>query len=373
MWYNLEKKVKTWAVRQLDRRLPRTIHTPEEIEWSSVKRILVIRQHDQFGDFLLTTPAIRALRNRFPSAYMALVVRPYLSPVAQNNPDVDDVFMFQESGWGWRPLQSINLFKKVRNNFDLAVVFNTVSHSLSSDLIARISQAPLVLGPAEPTFDHCDGNPFYTLVAPVDVKPKHQLQRNLDVVRYIGADTQDESYGFALTDDERISGFRIKSDLVPGPGVKTVAVHFGTKDLNKRYPIPRLAALCNRISQSDNQVRLIIIRAPGETAAFKELVSRLESIPSVAPEMKLREVAALLNAVDLLVCNDTGILHLASGVKTPTVSFHAISDPAMWKPPGSRHRALHAENGDISTVPVDLALGKVMESLNLSIGSSCAS
>ena len=373
MWYNLEKKVKTWAIRQFDRRLPRTIHTPEEIEWSSVQRVLVIRQHDQFGDFLLTTPAIRALRNRFPSAYMALVVRPYLLPVAQNNPDVDDVFIFQESGWGWRPLQSVNLFNKVRNNFDLAVVFNTVSHSLSSDLIARISQAPLVLGPAEPTFDHCDGNPFYTLVAPIDVKPKHQVQRNLDVVRYIGADTQDESYGFALTDDERISGYREKSRLVHGPGIKTVAVHFGTKDINKRYPIPRLAALCNRINQSDNHVRLIIIRAPDGTAAFKELVSRLETTPLVAPEMKLREVAALLNAVDLLVCNDTGILHLASAVKTPTVSFHAISDPAMWKPPGTRHTALHAENGDIATLSVDLALGKVMESLNFSTGSSCAS
>jgi heptosyltransferase-2 len=355
MWYPIEKRIKTGVLRWLERRMPGRVWAPSEVDWSGIRHILVVRQHDQFGDFLLTTPAIRALRDRFPEARLTLVVRNYLLPVALHNPDVDEVALFHESAWRWTPRAARRFIRQWRQPYDLAVVFNTVSHSLSSDLIAYGSGAPRVLGPAAPPFDGCARNPFYTLVAPVSSRPTHQIHRNLDVVRHIGADTEDLAYRFALTPQEEATGRALAAALAASPPERRVGVHFGTKDARKRYPIPKLAALCRRLHQQED-MRLILIPAPGETAALNALKT-LAGIPlAVAPALPLRQVAALLKALDLFICNDTGVLHLAAAVGTPTVSFHAISDPAFWKPVGPQFIALYAKNGRIDAIPVDLAL-----------------
>ena len=84
------------------------------------------------------------------------------------------------------------------------------------------------------------------------------------------------------------------------------------------------------------------------------------------PTLSLRIVAALLDQLNLLICNDTGVLHLAAAVNTPTVSFHAISDPAVWKPVGPRFIGLFARNGSIGAIPVDEVITAVQDALAMS-------
>ena len=391
MWYPIEKRIKNRVLKWLadhplgQRRAPPG-HPPGQrrappgppgssgssgrpgppvgVDTDGIGRILIIRQHDQFGDFLLTTPAIRALRGRFPDAHLTLVVRAYLYPVARGNPDVDDVLVFHESGWKWRPRDIGSFVGLMRNPVDLAVVFNTVSHSFSSDLIAWLSGAAVVMGPATPTFDHLDHNPFYTVNVPVDPKPRHQIQRNLDVVRQVGADTDDLSYAYAMSEEERTGGRALIDGLGGGPAVPgrsgrsgrsggpVVAVHFGTGDARKRYPVEQLARVCDELA-ARLAARVLVIPAPGEDELLRALREAVSAPVHSVPPMELRRVAGVLRAADLVVCNDTGVLHLAAAVGTPTLSFHATSDPAWWKPPGARHRAFYAVSRRIEDIPAD--------------------
>lgn len=371
MWYPIEKRLKTRVLKWLaihplgGRRAP-----AGTVDTDRIGRILIIRQHDQFGDFLLTTPAIRALRARFPDAQLSLVVRAYLYPVARNNPDVDEVLLFHESGFRWRPADIRSFVDLMRGSVDLAVVFNTVSHSLSSDLIAWLSGAPLVMGPATPTFDHLDQNPFYTINVPVDPHPRHQIQRNLDVVRHLGADTDDLTYRYAMTAEERAAGREVIDRLAedPGkPGGPVVAVHFGTGDARKRYPVGQLARVCDGLA-ARRSARILVIPAPGEGELLHELREAASTPLLGAPHLTLREVAGVIHAADLLVCNDTGVLHLAAAVDTPTLSFHATSDPAYWKPPGKRHRAFYAASQRIDEIPPDRVCREIIAMLDDSGG-----
>ncbi len=355
MWYRIEKRVKTRALKWLARHPLGPRPAQNGLDPDRVGRILIIRQHDQFGDFLLTTPAIRALRARFPKAHLSLVVRAYLYPVAQGNPDVDEVLVFHESAFRWRPGDIRSFAGLMRRSTDLAVVFNTVSHSLSSDLIAWLSRAPVVMGPASPTFDHLDHNPFYTVNVPVDPAPRHQIQRNLDVVRNVGADTDDLSYGYALSDEERAGGREVIDNLAggsDGPGGPVIAVHFGTGDARKRYPVEQLARVCDELV-ARLSARILVIPAPGEDELLRALCEATSTSLHALPLMTLRRVAGVIHAADLLVCNDTGVLHLAAAVETPTLSFHATSDPAYWKPPGARHHAFYAAGQRIGEIPPD--------------------
>lgn len=367
MWYPIEKRLKTRVLKWLashplgNRRAP-----PGEIDIERIGRILIIRQHDQFGDFLLTTPAIRALRARFPAARLSLVVRAYLYPVARNNPDVDEVLLFHESGFRWRPRDIRSFIDLMRNPVDLAVVFNTVSHSLSSDLIAWLSGASAVMGPETPTFDHLDHNPFYTINVPVNPDPRHQIQRNLDVVRHVGADTDDLSYRYAMTVEERAAGRAVIDGLAEDPGMPggpVIAVHFGTGDARKRYPVEQLARVCDELA-ARRSARILIIPAPGEEGLLRALRAAASAPLHSAPSLSLREVAGVIRAADLLVCNDTGVLHLAAAVETPTLSFHATSDPAYWKPHGARHRAFYAASQRIEEIPPDLVCREIIAMLD---------
>ncbi|MCY3771642.1 MAG: glycosyltransferase family 9 protein [Gemmatimonadetes bacterium] len=372
MWYPIEKRFKTRVLKWLashplgKRRTP-----PGAIDPDGIRRILIIRQHDQFGDFLLTTPAIYALRTRFPDAHLSLVIRAYLSPVARGNPDVDEVLVFHESGWRWRPRDIGSFVGLMRDPVDLAVVFNTVSHSFSSDLIAWLSGAPVVMGPATPTFDHLDHNPFYTINVPVDPEPRHQIQRNLDVVRHIGADTDDLSYRYVMSEEEQTGGREVIESLAGGPGKPrgpVVAVHFGTGDVRKRYPVGQLARVCDELADRF-PVRIVVIPAPGEDDLLRTFREATSTPAHSAPPLSLREVAGVIHAADLLVCNDTGVLHLAAAVKTPTLSFHATSDPACWKPPGTRHRAFYAESQRIDEIPPDRVCREIIAMLADSHGA----
>tara|TARA_B100000029_G_scaffold451213_1_gene475629 strand:- start:31441 stop:32574 length:1134 start_codon:yes stop_codon:yes gene_type:complete len=367
IWYPIEKIIKTQGLKWLSRYRKSQSSVNQKIELEEIKQILLVRQHDQFGDFLLTTPAIRALRNRFPAAHIILVVREYLYPVAYRNPDVDQVLIFHESALKWRIQDIRSFWQLIRGSTDLAVVFNTVSHSLSSDVIAWISGARLVVGPNSPTFDHIDENPFYTINVPVSHNAKHQIERNLELVRFCGAKTGDFSYSYFMSNEEKLNGYQLVTNLVGHCQGPKVAIHFGTGDVKKRYPIRQLATLCDDLS-IHKSAKILIIPAPGEERQLQSLQLIASNRLYCVPPITLRQVAAVLKEVDLLVCNDTGVLHLAAAVGTPTLSFHATSDPVFWKPPNPRHRAFYAVNKKIEQIPVDLVYREITTMLNGSFG-----
>src|SRR5262245_17037728 len=79
-----------WLTRLRSRPAPagsRAIADPDRVE-----RLLLLKPHDQLGDFLLATPALRALRERYPRARIALVTREFLAPLATRNHDIDAVW-----------------------------------------------------------------------------------------------------------------------------------------------------------------------------------------------------------------------------------------------------------------------------------------
>jgi ADP-heptose:LPS heptosyltransferase len=76
----------------------------------------------------------------------------------------------------------------------------------------------------------------------------------------------------------------------------------------------------------------------------------LKSHCEVIENQPIRRVAALLQHVDLVVSNDTGIMHVAAAVGTPVLSLFGPTDPAQWAPVGPPHRYIRGVNNDIETI-----------------------
>lgn len=333
---------------------------PEEIDYSRIKRILVVRQHDQIGDLLIATPALRALRERFPQAYITVVVRQLTQEILINNPYIDEVLVYYRQLQHWSLSTFLTFIRRIRP-YDLAVVLNTVSRSFSSDLIAWLSGAKYRLGSMYKKYGPGPGDLFYNLAVPVDTQnEKSQVDSNLDVVRYIGADTTDKSYILVLTEAEILQGQQMLQSLSIPPARWLIGVHLGARFENKRWPLDKYAHLCDALVELYG-AKIILTRGPGEeklVETLKEQVKNKESV-FISPPTTLRTLAGLVRNFDLYIGNDTGALHIAASQKVPLIGLYGPSNPAQWKPIGDIYLAIRKENRKIDSISVEDVLAGV--------------
>lgn len=359
-WHRVEQLFKRNGMWLLERLLGKRVVRPSYVNFSKIGRILVVRQHDQLGDFLLCTPVFRALRERFPDAHIIALVRSYVAPVVDNNPYVDNVLVFEESGRSWSRRKLVDFWRGLRSGYDLAVVINTVSHSFTSDLLAHFSGARYVLGSEHMVFPGCRRNFFYNLIAPYWSGARHQTLRSLDIVRYLGIDTDDRSEVMALRDEEIAWARQFLAGHGVGRGDVLVSCHVGAGKLSNRWPVENYAEVANRLHEED-QAHVLVSWGPKEEELGEQFLSQTRFEPIRAYGFSLRELAALVACSAVYVGSDTGILHLAAAVGVPLVGIYGPTDPSQWLPFGDRFVALRGKDGRCESVQVREVVTQVRE------------
>ncbi len=357
---SLEQALKRIVYRVIAKLLSPPPVSPAHIPVESFRRILIVRQHDQLGDLLIATPAIRALRMRFPKAHLAIVVREYTAPMMKNNPNVDEVIVFYERLQRWNLHRVKTFLRAVRANggYDCAIVLNTVSRSLSSDMIALLSKAKYIVGS-----DHLRHDPFsteriYSVIAHRSPEQKTEIERNLDIVRALGADETNFEYDLIPTSEERSKAENIVLSLRLPKGKLNAGMHFGALDPTRCFPLHKLAQVIDLMIERFG-MNIILITGPNEIERRAFLLDHVHYKVFSAPVMPLRVMAAFVNHLQLFLCNDTGTLHIAASQKVPTVSFHAMNDPAIWKPPHPRHIAVRADDALITSISIEQVMDAI--------------
>ncbi|HTY10543.1 MAG TPA: glycosyltransferase family 9 protein [Bacteroidota bacterium] len=366
---SLEQFLKRSLFRLVNSFRPGIRYSPQQLPLESFNRILIIRQHDQLGDLMIATPAIRALRRKFPKAFIAVVVREYTAPVIEHNPYVDEVIVFYEKLGRWNIRKFVSFWKSVRNKFECVILLNTISRSLSSDLIALLSGAKYIVGPDHLKLDPSIPEKIYNVQVHRPQGQKHEIQRNLDIVRGLGADENDLEYDLVLTDAEVYEAERVYQILGIAPKAIVVGVHFGALNPSKCFPLDKLAAVIDWTIER-YRAEAVLIVSPNEVDRKRIIESSLHHNVHSAPVMPLRIMAAFLRHLNLLMCNDTGTLHIAASQRVPTISFHSLSDPSIWKPPHPRHIAVRADDALITSITVEQVKEAVILAMNKYAGKS---
>jgi ADP-heptose:LPS heptosyltransferase len=351
---SLELYLQRILLRSITLFLSRPKYSAAQLPIDSFKRILIVRQHDQLGDLLIATPAIRAVRKRFPNAFIAVVAREYTAPILECNPYVDEVITFYEKLWRWNIRKAISFWRSLRGDhgFECAIVLNTISRSLSSDLIALLSRARYIVGSDHLSHDASRPETIYNVISHRSAGQMTEISRNIEIVQTLGAEMNDFEYDLVLKDAEVIEAERNFQTLIINPRKDIVGVHFGALNPSRCFPLDILARIIDWTIENYD-VEIVLIVSPNEIQRREYLVSQLSHKVHFAPVMPLRVMAAFMRHLSLFICNDTGTLHIASSQRVPTVSFHSSSDPAIWKPPHSRHIALRADDGLIASITVE--------------------
>ncbi|HKQ29864.1 MAG TPA: lipopolysaccharide heptosyltransferase II [Burkholderiales bacterium] len=298
--------------------------------WDTARNVLCVRL-DHMGDVLMTTPALRALKQQNPHRRLTLLASSNGFEVGHAIPEVDEVMRYDAPWHKSAPLREASddyaAFKAlIDRRFDAAAIFTVYSQSpLPSALMCFLAGIPLRLA-------HCRENPYQLLTHWIQEsephqRVRHEVQRQLDLVATVGCHTQNQRLSFHVPP---IAGVRV-TKLLEQLGVNLenpwLVIHPGATALSRRYPPQQFASAARRLSR-DLNYQVVFTGALTEQSLVEQIRTdmRLSSY-SLVGKLNLTELAALISMSCVLICNNTGPAHLAAAVETPVVDLYALTNP----------------------------------------------
>ena len=292
---------------------------------SNIDKILVIRV-DGIGDLLNATPAIALLRENYPSAEITVLARPLNAPVLIGNPDVDRILVFDRDGKHRGVLAQFQFYRQLRRErYQLVVAIQT---AMWSHLVAFLSGAPYRLGRYQKRFRSTLTHAWRGKYRKGET---HEVDRNLQLVRLICHGEGNRKLVFRVSPDEIATAKAQLTSWGIGGESLIIGIHPGGSSFDKRWPEKRYAELADRLAHHYNAT-ILLLRGPGEAALTDNIQKAMDS-PAVTHAPKtIRELGALLSCCDLVVCNDSGPMHLAAAMDVPTVAIFGPTDHVAWHP-----------------------------------------
>lgn len=300
----------------------------------SPRNLLVLR-YRFIGDTILTVPFLRNLRRAFPGARIDMVVAPYSSDVLIGTPYVDDFIVYDpptihaDSGGRHRTLLSKARFvaELRKRRYDKAYV---LKRSFSSAVVALLSGAPERIG-----FDTEGRGVLLTKRVPYR-RDRHEVLNFLEVLRTDGVPVADDHLEAWLSAEEVsfAEGFLARAGLAPGK--RLIGIHPFTANPTRAWHEDNFIEAANAL-QAEHGARILLFggRRDLEPARYIEERIRPAPIPAVGCT-DLRQTMALLSKCSLLLCNDSGIMHLGAALQVPLVALFGPQTPDVFGPWGRR-------------------------------------
>lgn len=304
--------------------------------WDQARNILCVRL-DYLGDVLMTTPALRALRESAGGRRITLLTSPGGAAVARHIPEIDDVIVYAPPWLKSSPVQDpdvqLEMVQTLKARaFDAAVIFTSYSQNpLPTALLCHLARIPLRLA-------HCHENPYQLLTDWIlDPEPatgvRHEVRRQLDLVASIGCRARDEKLSFALRDpDLDWMRQRLQEAASGGPWV---LLHPGATAVSRRYPAPLWAELAAAL-HFELGANLMLTGDAGEAALVDSILENsgiataYPGSPAVLPlagRLDLGRLGAAIGLASVVVSNNTGPAHMAAALGTPLVDLYALTNP----------------------------------------------
>jgi len=296
-----------------------------------VNRILVIRG-GAIGDFILTLPALKLLREAFPSAHIDVLGYQHIIALAEISGYADatrsieyaPLSSFFSDGARLAP-ELVTYF----GGFQQVISYLFDPHDVFASNLRRAGVRNLIVGPPKITDQE---------------HAARQLARPLEQL--------------ALYLDDPAAILSPRGPRKPDPSL--IALHPGSGSEAKNWPLPRWLEVVESLLSADPNHRLLLIG--GE--ADEERVERLRVVlpnekVECAQNLPLVELAVRLQNCGLFLGHDSGISHLAAAVGTRSILLFGPSDPSIWAPANQNVKVLRSPDLTMSGIKVSQVLAEL--------------
>lgn len=318
--------------------------------WRTARRILAVRL-DNLGDVLVTTPAFHAIKASLPGARLTLLASPVGAQVAELNPDIDDIIVY-EAPWmdPWHKLlqdsrREQEMIARMREqHFDAAIIFTSYRQSaLPAAYLCYLADIPLRLAAS------IDGPG--SLLTTRHKHPEHmmhEVERGLDLVGAVGLTTSETDLVLRVPAQAREDVFDLLMTRGVDPRRPLIVVHAGCSMPARTYSWEMYAEVIDLLIERCDAT-VVMTGSDGERELVERILGRVQAghrlaVLPLAGALSFPGLCALIEAADLTITNNTGPMHIAAAVKTPVIALFALTNPPeQWGPWHVVHRQLYSE------------------------------
>ncbi|MGD8535121.1 MAG: glycosyltransferase family 9 protein [Candidatus Aminicenantes bacterium] len=305
----------------------------KEFDRESVRSVLIISLK-RVGDVILSLPAFRAIKESLPKSQVTVFADAYTKDILERIPYIDAVVPYEKDSSFLKKAKQVR--KLSYNSFDLAVDL-TCDYTFEGALWTWLSGAKFRVG-----YDTWKrGLLFHRPVTP----PKeviHAIDEILNVVQSIGLETKDKSLKISASKEatDTVKKFlqdnKVKSDTL------LIGIHPGGYYPTQRWLTERFAGVADKLIEKYN-ARIVLIGGPKEEGIIQQITTHMAHSPLVFINEPLGDLLALLQSCHLLICNNSGPLHMATALGTLTVSTMGPTLPERWWPQGEEDIVIHKD------------------------------
>jgi len=279
------------------------------------------------GDALMLTPAARALKERFPASYIAVMAVERVSSVFEDNPYIDEVIIFDEKK-NHRSLSDKFTFIGNLRQKQFDTVF-LVHRSLTRALVCCLAGIRERIG-------YRRRKTAFILTKkispPVAV---HRQDYYLNLFEQSGVACKNRLPQFFLPDTVRKQALALVQSF-SGKRQYAIGVHVAANWPPKRWPAAYFAQLCDRLSQ-DLSAAVILTGTDKDKGLIEEVVGRMRTQPyNLCGKTTTKQLAAVMEQMNCFVSADSGPAHLAAAVGTATLVLFGPTKETMTAPRGRR-------------------------------------
>ena len=282
---------------------------------------------------VLLTPALRALKIAYPQSHLALLIRPLVADLMATHPYINEVTV-DNKGTGLSRLSSF--WKSVRDirrsDFDLAVVLHPTS--FRNALIPFLADVPERIG------SNVSGRGTLLTRTCSDRTDLHEVHRYLRVLELIDIHESNTRLEFWHTDADRHAARQILATHSISPKEHLIGVNLGTTWRTKRWSLENFAKVITQV-QKRFDARILLTGSTTEIPLGEALaqLTEVETINLIG-QTTLMQLGALIESCDLYLTCDSGPMHIAAAVGTPTVALFGPTNPIRHGPYGENHEVI---------------------------------
>ena len=308
------------------------------------QRRFLIARIDRIGDVVLSTPLPREIKKKYPDSFVAVLVRNYTKDIYLHNPNVDAIIPYDNTKGTEKTFWT--LVKEIRK-YRFTHCFMLLPQERLNYLLF-FSGIPYRVGVGHKLYQ------FLTFTRYVDRKKyvplRHEADYCLDMIRKVGVEVESTFPEIHLTESEQNDVLRTKKGILE-KNKKLIGINISSGNSAPNLPINEYKKLI-----------ILLLQYPDYQIAVmdKDIFSEVDNINGVSYPNKgntLRDSIVSLAALDLLISNSTGPMHICAALKIPTLSLFCpltACSPKLWGPLGNKSKIILPEQKYCDTqCPVD--------------------
>jgi predicted lipopolysaccharide heptosyltransferase III len=308
---------------------------------------ILLIQLRRIGDLILTTPAIAAIRQKFPDAHITLVVSRSCTPLLPAIPHVDSRYVMQRN-----PADVGTFMKILRTKFDASIDFTRNNRSA---LLSYLSRGKKRIASARIQRRAHVRQRAYNEFVPGRMRDAHMIDYNLSLLKPLGIQDVCPPIQLIVPTESAVNA----KDVRQKAGIREpfIIFHPGSARIEKFWQADRWAEV---IQSAMDRWPITAVLTGGNSPQEKSHIAKIESllprptsdtgprVVDLSGKIDLLTLTALIAQARLLVTVDSAPVHLAAATKTPQVILFGPTNPFHWRP---RHDSAVILQGE-SPLPV---------------------